>query len=61
MAFIPEKPVPEVYMIFRVYNLGQDDVGFCIYVNPEKKRKDKELTFTPDAYAVTPNRTAENA
>jgi hypothetical protein len=56
-AFIYGPPVPEVYIIFRVHNLDQDNVGFCIYVDPEQKRIDKELTFTVDAYAVTPSGT----
>jgi hypothetical protein len=44
----------EVYIICRVYNLGQEDIGFCVYVDPESMRLDDELKFTPDAYAVTP-------
>jgi hypothetical protein len=44
----------EVYIICRVYNLGQGDMGFCVYVDPERMRLVDELKFTPDAYAVTP-------
>jgi hypothetical protein len=41
-------------LICRVYNLGQDNMGFRIYIDPYSMHMKGELEFTPDAYAVTP-------
>lgn len=35
-----------IYVIFRVFNLNNDDVGLKIYVDPERLRQTNKLTFT---------------
>jgi hypothetical protein len=44
----------EVYAIFRVSNLGNDEMGVRIYVDPETKRKTHKLTFAVEKYSVIP-------
>jgi hypothetical protein len=48
----------EVYIILRVYNLGQEDVGLHIYLDPETRRRKKELKFTAESYSVEPTGSA---
>lgn len=40
--------VKEVYMIFRVFNLGIQDIGLRIYSNP------RELKFVEESFSATP-------
>lgn len=54
MALLPQRAMPNIYLICRVYNLGQDNIGFRIYIDPYTMHIKGELEFTPDAYAVTP-------
>ena len=44
----------EVYVIFRVFNLGKETMGLNIYVDPEQKRRDGILRFVSDEYKVVP-------
>lgn len=43
-----------VYMIFRVYNLGSDGIVARIYLDPETLRERGRLQFTPESYSVSP-------
>lgn len=45
---------PDVYIIFRVYNLGKDNMRACIYIDPESLRQDGRLIFEPETYRVSP-------
>lgn len=58
-----EHPNPQenatVYVIFRVYNLGKDNMSLRIYIDPEVLRRQDELRFTPESYSVTPVNDAE--
>lgn len=49
--------ISEVYVIFRVYNLGQDSVGLKILLDPEDMRQRGELAFTPKTWSVVPSAT----
>jgi len=40
-----------IYVIFRVYNLGQDNMGLKIYLDPETSR---QLEFTAQTWSVVP-------
>jgi hypothetical protein len=51
MAFTPEQVVAEVYLIFRVFNLGRTNMSVKIYANPER-----HLEFRQRAWSVRPLR-----
>ena len=45
----------EVYVIFRVFNLGMETTGLRIYVDPHEQRRTGRLNFMTNAtYTVTP-------
>jgi hypothetical protein len=44
----------KVYIIIRVYNLGQENMGVRLYVDPEALRQSGELMFTAESYTVAP-------
>jgi hypothetical protein len=44
-----------IYVIFRVYNIGQDSVGLKVLVDPEGMRSRQELAFTPEKWSVVPS------
>lgn len=44
----------DLYIIFRVYNLGQDSMGLQIYLDPERLRRRGKLEFTGERWSVTP-------
>lgn len=46
----------EVYLIARIFSLGDSGIGFKLYVDPETLRKSGELQFKADKYVVTPTR-----
>ena len=47
----------KIYVICRIFNLGQGDgTGLHLYVDPETKRRNGDLDFTPHTWAVTPSR-----
>ena len=46
-------PFDQVYVIFRVYNLGLDSVGVRVFVDPENMRERGELSFTAENWSVT--------
>ncbi|KAH9237080.1 hypothetical protein K456DRAFT_1495726 [Colletotrichum gloeosporioides 23] len=43
-----------MYVIFRVYNLGQQDIGLKVYVDPETLRLAGRLKFTGETWSVVP-------
>lgn len=43
----------QVYVIFRVYNLGLDSIGVRVLVDPEGMRQRNEVSFTADSWSVT--------
>jgi hypothetical protein len=46
--------VTTIYVIFRVYNLGKDNMSLRIYVDPDALRRQDVLRFTAESYSVTP-------
>lgn len=44
-----------IYAIFRVYNLGRDDMGLKIYIDPESLRLSEQLGFTAETWSVAPS------
>jgi hypothetical protein len=48
--------IHEIYLIARVFSLGDSGMGFKLYVDPETLRKSGELEFKVDKYVVTPRR-----
>lgn len=45
----------EVYVVFRVFNLGMESTGLQIYVDPEQQRRSGRLRFfTRAKYVVIP-------
>lgn len=43
-----------IYVIFRVYYLGQDSMGLEIYVDPEALRIKEQLKFQSEGWTVVP-------
>ena len=41
-----------VYVVFRVFNLGNDKIGLRILVDPESMRLQDELSFTAESWSV---------
>lgn len=46
--------VSTIYVIFRVYNLGKDNMSLRIYVDPDALQRQGELRFTAESYSVIP-------
>ncbi|KAL3432645.1 hypothetical protein BDV09DRAFT_197516 [Aspergillus tetrazonus] len=44
----------EIYIIFRVYNLGKDNMRTWVYVDPASLREEGKLLFFPESYKVSP-------
>jgi hypothetical protein len=47
-------PSDKVYLIARVYQLGDTRMGLRLYLDPEKLRRNNRLRFQADKYLVTP-------
>lgn len=43
-----------IYMIFRVFNLGNNAIGVRIYMDPDRMKREGRLIFTADRWTVTP-------
>jgi hypothetical protein len=54
MALTDGLPALPVYMILRVFDLGQDEIGLRIYLDPETLRRKNSLRFTAESYCVEP-------
>jgi hypothetical protein len=51
MRLQPRVAAPEIYVIFRVFNL-EGRLGVRLFVDPESSRVNEELQFTVDTWAV---------
>lgn len=51
-----DRQTQNLYVIFRVFNLGGDSVGLKVLVDPEGMRQRGELTFTADTWSVVTER-----
>ena len=49
-----DKNQDEVYVIFRVYNLGKANTALMVYVDPEEHRRAGRLLFKSDKWTVVP-------
>ena len=49
-----DQSASQIYMIMRVYNLGKDDMGLEVYLDPEALRQNNRLRFTAESYSVVP-------
>jgi hypothetical protein len=45
-----------IYVIIRVFNLGKDNMGMRIYVDPEAMRRTGQLEFTAESWSVIPGK-----
>ncbi len=54
MALTSETAATEIYIILRVFNLGQDSIGMRLYVDPMTMKREGQLLFEPSSYIVTP-------
>ncbi len=59
MALNPENPSTDIYIILRVFNLGQDNIGMRLYVDPVTMKREGQLFFEPSSYILTPGAEAE--
>ena len=58
---VPGSVTSDIYVLMRVYNLGQpDELGLRVYVDPYSAKKRGELVFHSDKYAVSPGRMPGN-
>ncbi|KAL7624644.1 hypothetical protein AAE478_006214 [Parahypoxylon ruwenzoriense] len=48
-----------IYVIFRVYYLGQDNMGLKVYLDPESLRLSGQLSFTAETLSVVPSGVVE--
>lgn len=51
----------KIYAIFRVYYLGQDNMGLKVYLDPESLRLSGQLKFTAETWSVVPNEADQNS
>ena len=47
-----DRQTRSLYIVFRVFNLGQDSVGLRVLVDPESMRQRGELAFTAETWTV---------
>lgn len=45
---------PEIYVVFRVYYLGKENMGLKVYVDPERLRQEERLIFSPSPTVFIP-------
>ncbi|KAH8124644.1 hypothetical protein LI328DRAFT_166990 [Trichoderma asperelloides] len=50
----------EIYMVLRVFWLNSDNIGMCVYFDPEQLRQDGTLLFTAQTWSVTPTVESED-
>ncbi|KAH6672846.1 hypothetical protein B0J14DRAFT_667527 [Halenospora varia] len=53
-TFPPGRSVPNVYIIFRVFNLGRNNLSVKLYVDPEAHRLRGDLVFESQTWTVRP-------
>lgn len=44
----------EVYLIFRVFNIRDENVRMSVYLDPEQLKLDGGLVFTGETWSVVP-------
>lgn len=49
-----DRPATDIYIILPVFNLGKDDMGMRLYVDPAMMKDNGELIFEPESYTVIP-------
>ncbi|KAF2459569.1 hypothetical protein BDY21DRAFT_317672 [Lineolata rhizophorae] len=52
MRLESDRPAANVYMLFRVFNLTRESIGLRLHLDPETCRREGELSFHADKYAV---------
>lgn len=52
MVIPPGEAAAEVYVIMRVSNLGQDDIGLDFIVDPETQERNGDLRVESESYTV---------
>ena len=52
MVIPPGESAPEVYVIVRVSNLGQNDINRDFIVDPETRRRNGELRVEAESYRI---------
>ncbi len=53
MVLKRETPATEVYVILRVYNLGQRNMTIQYYVDPMSWKNNRDLIIEAESYTVT--------
>ena len=48
----PGQSSPEIYVIFRVFHLGEQGIGLKVMVDPKGLERGGELEFEADTYTV---------
>jgi hypothetical protein len=43
-----------IYVVFRIFNLGQEFIDMRVYVDPDVMRARRELSFTAESWSVAP-------
>ena len=61
MTMSRERPATDIYIIMRVFNMGQNNIGMRLYIDPATMELERKLKFEPDHYVVTPGPTVEAA
>ncbi len=56
LALQPNRSTPEVYVILRVFNLENGDIGVKLYVDPMAAKESGELNFSTDTWGVRQGR-----
>ena len=59
MTLKADELATDIYIIMRVFNLGKDNVGLKLYVDPSTMEREGTLKFEPDHYIVTPGTSVE--
>jgi hypothetical protein len=52
----PGQTAPNIYIIFRVFNLSRDNLNVKLYVDPEAHRLRGDLVFESQNWTVRPRR-----
>ena len=61
MIIDPKNEAPtQIYVILRVFKLGQKGMGVKVIVDPETKRRNGELNFEAESHTVSQNPQTED-
>jgi hypothetical protein len=53
MVLRPEQTSEKIYVLFRVFNLGKENINMKIYIDPETHRRSNTLLFEAQTWTVT--------